>query len=369
LRGIMIDVTAIKHAEQVLKENEETTSLIMNSALDAIICMDLEGSVTIWTPQAEKIFGWKESEVIGRPLAELIIPEEYRERHKKGMERYKKTGEKGSVMGKLVEIKALDRNGREFPIELNIVSIDRNGTKFFCGFIRDITDRKKAEQDLAQSYEAIRQLTDYLQKIREEERSYIAREIHDELGQHLTVLKMDVSWLNKRLETQDEAVKKKLLDLSNLLDGTVQTVRRISSELRPSLLDDLGLPAAIDWHLKEFGEHAGINTELDVEENIVDLSDNVKTGLFRIFQESLTNVARHAGAKNVNVSLQRDDGKIVLRIKDDGEGFDRTKTSNKKTLGLLGMKERTTMMGGSYEITSDPGKGTTVLVLVPDKIV
>ncbi|HUR67266.1 MAG TPA: sensor histidine kinase, partial [Chitinophagaceae bacterium] len=236
----------------------------------------------------------------------------------------------------------------------------------FLSVIRDLTERLKAERELAASYEAIRKLTDHLQNIREEERTNMAREIHDELGQQLTVLKMDISWLKKKLQDKDEAIQQKITDLLSMLDETVRTVRRISSELRPSLLDDLGLTAAIEWHLKEFEERSGLKTTLRATELNLQLPDYIKTGLFRIFQESLTNVARHAHAKKVEVLFDCDGSDIILRIVDDGKGFDK-KLAGKRTLGILGMKERSIMMGGTYEIDSEPGKGTTVLVTVAMK--
>ena len=150
-----------------------------------------------------------------------------------------------------------------------------------------------------------------------------------------------------------------------MLDGTVKTVRRISSELRPSLLDDLGLVAAIDWHLREFEKRSGLETEFSDKGNDISMPESIKTGLFRIFQESLTNVARHAEATKVKVNLHRQDGKLVLSIQDDGRGFNRFQSGEKKTLGILGMRERTSMMGGTYDIESQPGKGTVVKVSVP----
>ena len=150
-----------------------------------------------------------------------------------------------------------------------------------------------------------------------------------------------------------------------LLDGTVRTVRKISSELRPSLLDDMGLVAAMEWHLKEFEKRAAIKTRFSVPKQELAVSDTIKTGLFRIFQESLTNVSRHAAAKKVEVKLQQQNGNIVLSIKNDGKGFDKEEAADKKTLGILGMEERSFMMGGSYQISSKPGEGTLVVISVP----
>jgi signal transduction histidine kinase len=265
------------------------------------------------------------------------------------------------------EATVITRNGNRIPYYFTGQLIQYEGKPCLIGTGIDITERKKAEDELEQSYKSIRQLTEHLQNIREEERIHIAREIHDELGQQLTVMKMDVSWLNKKMISGDEYVKQKLKGLNEMLEGTVKTVRRISSELRPSLLDDLGLVAAMEWQLKEFKQRSGIVTSLITPEAEQQLPDTVKTGLFRIFQESLTNVARHAHAKKVKVSLQYKDRKIVLTVQDDGKGFDKKKTADKRTLGILGMKERTLMMGGEYEITSTPGKGTTVLVAIPEK--
>jgi signal transduction histidine kinase len=231
--------------------------------------------------------------------------------------------------------------------------------------VHNVTERIKAEETMHQSYHQIRSLTEHLQNIREEERTNIAREIHDELGMQLTVLKMDIAWLRKKVDAGNEAVKEKINDILHLLNNTVQSVRRISSELRPGILDELGLAAAIEWHLNDFEKRSGIKTHFNFAEDDQQLPGPVKTNLYRILQESLTNVARHAQAKEVKVDLVRLNGHITLKIKDDGVGFDHENISKKRTLGILGMKERAAMMGGKYEIYSEPGKGTTISVLIP----
>lgn len=228
----------------------------------------------------------------------------------------------------------------------------------------DVTEQYLAEEKLKDSYEAIRKLTEHLQNIREEERLHIAREIHDELGQLLTVLKMDVSWLNKKIQPASEPVRAKLEELLGLIDTTVKTVRRIASELRPSLLDDLGLLAAMEWHLEEFERRSGIEKLMELPGTELHLPDSIKIGLFRIFQESLTNVARHSGAEKVSVRLVQEDKKLILTISDNGKGM-AGNTSEKKTLGVLGMKERTLVMGGDFKLISAPGQGTTINVSVP----
>jgi signal transduction histidine kinase len=231
----------------------------------------------------------------------------------------------------------------------------------------------KAKQELEQKViesqqmnEQLRDLSAHLQNIREEERIHIAREMHDELGQLLTGFKMDISWLNKRFAGNDDpALREKLSELTTIVDGSVSFVRRLAAELRPSILDDLGLVPALEWHGKEFTKRYGIEVEFTGPAKELQSSDLVATGLFRMYQESLTNVARHSGATKVIASLQITDHDIRLTINDNGKGFDMTLSAQRKTLGLLGMKERAFMIGGHLDIQSMPNKGTTIVIIVP----
>ncbi len=254
----------------------------------------------------------------------------------------------------------------ETILYIDIITYDINykGQQTRLVLANNITEKHIAEEKLKESYDAIRKLTEHIQNVREEERLHMAREIHDELGQLLTILKMDVSWLNKRTDPDNMIAKDKLGEILSVIDTTVKTVRRIASELRPSLLDDLGLVAAMEWHLEEFEKRSGILKELYIPETEILLPDSLKIGIFRIFQESLTNVARHSDATKVIVSLIPDQKQLILTIKDNGKGFEE-KESVKKTLGLLGMKERSQMMGGQYSISGIQGEGTTVTVIVP----
>ena len=225
----------------------------------------------------------------------------------------------------------------------------------------------KAEEKLQQSYQHIRQLVNHLQDIREEERTNIAREIHDELGQQLTGLKMYISWLNKKITSQEAEIQDKFTATLELIEETIKSVRKISMDLRPSMLDDLGLLAALEWQSNEFEKRSGIVTRFNNLTANKEIPAKLRTGLFRIFQESLTNVARHADAKKIIASLKFDDYNLTLTITDDGKGFTVKNIESKKTLGLFGMKERTMEMGGKYEIKSELGKGTTVSIIVPFK--
>jgi PAS domain S-box-containing protein len=360
------DVTEKKKMQETLQNFEHTQALIMNSTLEAIVCIDKNDRITLWNHQAEKIFNWKESEAKGKTLVETIIPVSYRQQHIEGLNRYLKTGQK-TLLNKMIEITALSRDGREFPIQMTIISVkEPNKDEFFCAFIHDISERKRAEQELRNSRDQLRELTSHLQSIREEEQTRIAREIHDELGQEITGLKMDVSWLKKNIKTEQQAIQQKLGEMSNLVDTSMQTVRKIASRLRPSILDDLGLVAALQWQSDEFEKRFSIPVKLEISDDELTLAPETATGLFRLFQESLTNIARHAAASQVHASLNRVDNEIILKIADNGKGFD-TSQKRKKTLGLLGMKERTMMMEGSLDIDSKPGAGTTITITVPDK--
>lgn len=252
-------------------------------------------------------------------------------------------------------------------VEIYAYSMQLEGRDVRLVLSHDITQKIEAEKKLKRSIDEIRMLTGHLQEVREEERKNIARDIHDELGQQLTILKMDVAWIIKKLRNPDEVLTNQLKGLLDTIDGTIKSVRRMCSELRPALLDDLGLIAAMEWQAREFEKNTGIAVELTLPGEALRLVTEIKTGLFRIFQESLTNIARHAQAKEVKVSLQEAGKTLVLDIRDDGKGFDTSLLNEKRTLGILGMEERSLMMGGKYVIESEPGKGTTVKVTVPLK--
>lgn len=229
----------------------------------------------------------------------------------------------------------------------------------------DVTEKVIAEEALLHSNNQLRKLSAHLEKIREEERTFIAREIHDELGQQLTGLKMDISWLTKKMQPSDPSLKAKANDVMHLIDETVRTVRRIATELRPGILDDLGLIAALQWQSQEFSKRTGIQCNFSTELVDQKYNQDLATGIFRIFQESLTNVARHASAAKVQSSLSLEESSLVLVIKDDGIGFKDTERQQLPNLGLIGMRERATSLKGHLTISSEPGIGTTVKLTTP----
>jgi len=228
------------------------------------------------------------------------------------------------------------------------------------------SERRRAEKQLRESHEQLRALSVYLQRVREEERTRIAREVHDELGQALTICKLDLSIIAGRLPRHMKPLIEKAKTLMAQMDATIQTVRRISTELRPGVLDHLGLVAALEWQANEFQNRTGI--KCDVHASLQDslLDANLATTFFRIFQETLTNVIRHAGATHVAVYLKEESGRIIMDVKDNGRGIEPEEISNTRSLGLLGMKERAALLGGEFRIGPvRAGKGTRVTVTLP----
>jgi PAS domain S-box-containing protein len=359
IMGTGIDISSLKNAEEELRLSEQKYKLLFeNNPLPTIVFSKTDFTILEVNAAAISHYGYTREEFLRMNAKELRptedvsrfeeqIREPIRTYKNLGIWRHKKKDE--SVIN--VEITGHEIVYRNIPARLVLCN--------------DVTEKLKTEENLKRSYQEIRQLASNIEKIREEEKIKIAREIHDELGQQLTGLKMDVAWLSKKLDAKDTILLDKTREIMQLLDQAVKSVRRIASELRPGLLDDLGLVAAIEWQGEEFEKRSGIKVQFDHEIKNETIPPALATGLFRIYQESLTNVARHAHASRVMVSLHQTDDEVVLEITDDGKGFDSKDIKNKKTLGLLGMKERTMMMGGKYEVVSNPGKGTTVVVSVP----
>ncbi|MFC1764169.1 PAS domain S-box protein [Planctomycetota bacterium] len=230
---------------------------------------------------------------------------------------------------------------------------------------KDITERKLTEQELIQSRRRLRELASHLESAREMERTRIAREIHDELGQSLTVLKMELHWCIKRLPQDNKELLEKAKTLPKLVDENVHLVQRISSELRPGLLDHLGLSAAMEWQTGQFQDRTGMSCDIICEPNEIVLDHTRSTAMFRIFQEALTNIIRHAEATRVEIVLREKDGDVELMVTDNGKGITEQEIEDPKSFGLMGIKERLYSLGGTVTISGSKDKGTTVWVRVP----
>ncbi len=335
-----------------LKREKEKFEKTLYAVGDGIITADLEGNILSINRAAESFVGMVAAEAVGRQLDEVyaLCPDE-KKRHE---------GTEGVLTGK---------DGKEYIIEevrTPLADIESNIYGVVIAF-RNITERKQAEQYLQNSNEQLRALSTQLQSIREEERTTISREVHDELGQALTALKMDLSWLKRKLPAEQEEIHQKIRPMLQLIDNTIQSVRRICSELRPGILDDLGLMAAIEWETGEFQRRSGIECRLiaGIEDFNLDREQNTIT--FRILQETLTNISRHAKASRVSVELKNSDGQLIMEIEDNGKGITQADIVNPKSLGILGMRERAYLFRGELDINGISGKGTTVTLRMPIK--
>ncbi len=229
---------------------------------------------------------------------------------------------------------------------------------------KDISERKKFEQEIMQSHERLRDLASHLQVVREEERAFIAREVHDELGQALTALKMDTYWLRHRLPWEKQSLIDKTHVMLKLIGRTVQSVKRICAQLRPGLLDDFGLTAAIEWEVGEFSKRTGIECEILSDPKDMVLPQSLSIAIFRIFQETLTNITRHANATKVRIILIKNANRLEMRIIDNGKGIEDHEVLEPKSFGIIGMRERAHYIGGKLSISGN-NKGTTVEVTIP----
>jgi signal transduction histidine kinase len=236
-------------------------------------------------------------------------------------------------------------------------------------YAEDITERKLAEQQLRTSQDQLRSLAAYLQNVREDERIAVAREIHDELGQVLTALKMDLSILEKTIAEQGAGsyqrdVSAEIKEMSSLVGSAIRTVQRLVKELRPEMLEIVGLIAALRWQAEQFQQHTRIHCELSLPTERVTLDPDRSIALFRILQEALTNVARHSNATTVLVKLVVEPEAVVLEIKDNGQGISETAMTNARSFGITGMRERAISFGGNVEVRGIPGKGTVVMARI-----
>ena len=332
--------------------------------MDAIISVDDEQTIVMFNAAAERIFRCPAAEAIGSPL-ERFIPERFRAAHHGHVERFGRTGTTTRMMGARLELSGLRADGEEFPIDASISQVTAQQHKYYTVILRDVTERKAAEEALRRSYDELRELSGALHDVREAERTRIARELHDELAQWLTAIKMDVSWLASRLPPGQAQLADKTEKVKALVDTTVNAVRRIAADLRPVMLDDLGLVPAIENLLHDLSQRTGVVVGLDADSGEMDFQEPLATAVYRMTQEALTNVARHAGATEVRVTIRLEDANLVVRVRDNGRGFDPQATARRKSYGVLGIQERAHTLGGRASITRVETGGTLVEIAIP----
>ena len=367
MAGSITDITERKKAKQALRDAAEFNRQIIACADDGIVVLDRDLRYTVWNHFMERLMGLKASEVLGRTSEELF-PWVRRGGQLAAMKQVL-TG--ASVM--LPDSMRIKTGSQQLYWVQARLSALRNAQGEIIGVIAtiiDVTERKQAEQELRRSHEQLRALTARLQLVREEQSAHIAREIHDVLGQQLTALKLDLMWLKRRVGTITDptlqtSLTNKLTASAGLVDTTIQTVQKVATELRPGLLDKLGLAAALEHEARDFAERSGLRCELEIDKEPVHLEQNRAIDIFRVCQEMLTNVARHAQASHVKVKLVRDQGQLVLEVSDNGRGITGQQVGATKSLGLLGMTERAQILGGRLDILGSPGQGTRAVLTVP----
>jgi PAS domain S-box-containing protein len=353
-----------QRSEAALRESEGRYRALVEWSPEAI-SVHRHGKVLFVNPAAVRMFGaGSPQDLIGRTVLDLVHPD-FDPAALVQMENETVRG--GAPM---IEARFTTLNGTAIDVEIQGTSIVYDGEPATQDTMRDITERKRSEAALRTSEEQLRALSARLQSAREEEGTRIAREIHDELGGALTGLKWDLEGIDKVLSNtrkagELDALREKIFSMTGLVESTINTVRRIASELRPGVLDDLGLVAAVEWQAQQFQSRTGIRCECVAKTDVVDLNRERATAVFRILQEILTNVIRHAHASKVEIELLEHDGELELRVSDDGRGITAGEVNNRSSLGLLGMQERALLVGGQILINGEAGLGTTVIARLP----
>lgn len=348
-------------SERVESEHEQMRlaarlSALLDSAMDGIITIDAAQRIVLYNQAAERIFGWPAVQVLGRPL-DILMPQRFRSLHRSHVARFGETGVTSRRMGVGSVIVGLRASGEEFPIEASISHLDTDDGKIYTVILRDVTERLRSLEELAAfAAEA--------STAREQEKARMARELHDELAQSLAAMKMDARWIRQNFNADAAGTRQRLDTLEAMLDAGVAATRRIAADLRPTILDDLGLVPALQWLSQSFRERTGVACELEVDEEF-ELQEPHATAVFRIAQESLANVRKHAQAAHVQVLVERTVAEVLLRVRDDGIGFSTGSQRKPASLGLIGLRERAKLLQGRADITSAPGEGTLVEVRFP----
>ena len=337
---------------------------IVEAAMDPIITVDDRQRIVLYNAAAERAFGWPRVAVLGQPL-DMLLPQRFREIHRAHIGNFARTGSTSRRMGSQMALTARRADGSEFPIEASISRHSEDGRKLFTAILRDIGERVRAEEALRRSKEELQELGAAAHLAREQEKSRVARELHDELGQSLTALQMDVAWFKERIPRGNEALAAKLDKMQAMLDATVAATRRIAADLRPLMLDDLGLIPAVEWLVEDFSERSGIRCDLAASDDELELPKAHASAVFRIIQESLTNVTKHARASRVEVAIAQDSGLLTVEVRDNGAGFALDAPRKPDSYGLLGLRERAALLGGEAAIVSAPGKGTQIMIRLP----
>ena len=398
--GVVFEnVTDQRRSERALRESEERFRLLVQGVQEyGIFHLDPSGNVVSWNAGAARLMGYRAEEIVGKHIS-VFYP--------------KDDVENGMPESNLAEASRagqaeeegwrVRKDGSRFWANVLLTAL-RGGQRGYAQLTRDMTERREreealtrakellelrveqraavltrvneelrveiaerrhAEEQFKETLDQLRALAARLQSVREEERASIAREIHDELGQACTAIKMDLALIGHKITRRQTQLRAKIESSMRLVDDMIVTLRRIASDLRPRTLDDLGLAAALEWQGQEFEKRTGIKCHLVLPQEPLNLDPERSTAIFRIFQESLTNVTRHAQATGVEATLEIAEDQLIFRVHDNGKGFDPEEAKAKKSLGLVGMQERALLLQGEVRIEGIPGSGTTMILRIP----
>ena len=334
----------------------------VESVMDAIVAVDDAQNIVLFNPAAERMFARNAHDTLGKKIA-LLMPARLQSRHEAHVTAFNGSAGISRTMAPQLDIVGIRSDGVEFPLESTISKTMIGGKIQMTAVLRDVSEHRRNEAELQKMNTQLRELSASLQDVREQERSRIARELHDELGQQLTGLKLDFSWLRTRLKEGKSVEPDKVEEMRHSLDASIASVRRISTELRPLILDDLGFGEAVTWQAREVAKRSGLDIELHLPAAAKVKSDALATALFRIVQESLTNTVRHAKATKVKISLTEQAHVVRLTVTDNGIGFNAH--PKKSGVGLLSMRERAKAMGAEFDISSANRQGVEIVVTLP----
>jgi PAS domain S-box-containing protein len=352
------DITSRKKLEKDMYSASLYARSLIEASLDPLITINAEGKITDVNLSTEKITGITRKKLIGSDFAD------YFENPDKARTGYKTVFSEGMV--KDYPLTILHKSRRKIDVLYN-ATLFKNEKGEIQGIFaaRDITDLKKMEEELLKSHELLEKLNQHLVNAIEEERNQIALNLHDDLGQKLTAINLDIAWLKRRIGVQSQPVREKFEDMNMMIKDTIESIKETSAFLRPAILFDLGLVPAIKSQLSKFEKHTGIKCHLNYAPDEIVFDNQLSIILYRILQESLTNVARHSAAKTVEVNLRNLNKKVEMLITDDGIGIETSKVNSLKSMGIAGIKERVKSVLGKMTIISEKGKGTKIKISIP----
>jgi PAS domain S-box-containing protein len=365
-----------RRAETALRVSQTRFSRILEISADAVVSVDGQMRITLFNQGAEKMFGYQQRDILGQSL-DMLVPDRFRVAHRQHLKRFAESPQQTMIMSERQPVFGLRLDGTEFPLVASISRLEIEGEKIFTAILRDITDEVRSKEELRRSHDELelrvrertadlQQLSNRMVHLQDEERRRIARELHDGTTQSLIALNMDLAAITKIVPEPDPRVERKLSEASGLVKRCMDEIRTVSYLLHPPLLDDVGLELALQTYVEGFSTRSGIQVNLQMSDGLAGLPREAEVAIFRIVQEGLANIHRHAQSSTANITLGFDGGDLKLEIADQGRGIPPSVllSANGAGVGLPGMRERVRQLGGRCEIDSGNG-GTTIRIVLP----